>query len=59
VLHERVQPYIEQLRAEGGPAGHAYAAALADHLARQLTHDGLPKPRKEDFIQKIKRYFKS
>jgi len=59
VLHERVRPYITQLQAEGGPAEHAYAAALADHLARQLTHDGLPKPRKEDFLQKIKRRFRA
>lgn len=47
-------PYIETLK-KGSEANKKYAAELQNHYNNQLTHDGKPKPRKEDIFKKIKR----
>jgi hypothetical protein len=57
MLQANVLPYIDELRKEG-PQQQAYANRLTEHYEKQLTHDGKPKPRKEDVFKKIKRLFK-
>lgn len=47
-------PYIAALKA-GSIADKEYAEQLENHYHNSLTHDGLPRPRKEDLFQKIKR----
>jgi hypothetical protein len=57
MLQANVLPYIMQLQ-NGHDEDKAYAAQLADHYENQLTHDGLPKPHKQDIFKKIKNLFK-
>jgi hypothetical protein len=56
-LNAVVLPYIETLK-KGNETDKKYAAELQNHYGNQLTHDGKPKPRKEDIFQKIKRKLK-
>ncbi len=58
MLQENVTPYIKKLQ-QTGPEQQAYAEKLLNHYHNQLTHDGQPKPRREDIFKKIKRFFKS
>jgi hypothetical protein len=55
MLQSRVEPYISELQ-QGNAQEQAYANQLQHHYQNQLTHDGLPKPRKEDIFKKIKRW---
>jgi hypothetical protein len=57
ILQNNVLPYIERLQ-QAGAEQQAYAKKLFNHYHNQLTHDGYPKPRKEDIFKKIKRFFK-
>ncbi|MCJ8208290.1 hypothetical protein MUY27_01130 [Mucilaginibacter sp. RS28] len=54
-LNSRVLPFIEQLK-NGDAAAQAYAAQLQQHYDQQLTHDGLPKPRKVDPVKRLKNW---
>ena len=54
-LTANVLPFISMLR-EGSPDEKEYAANLTLHFENQLTHDGRPKPRKEDLFKKVKRW---
>ena len=45
--------FIKEL-SSGNEAEKAYAQAMQNHLDKGLTHDGKPKPRKEDIFKKIK-----
>lgn len=56
LLHSNVEAYIPQLMA-GNSDEQAYANELQYHYDHQVTHDGLPKPRKEDVFKKIKNIF--
>lgn len=56
-LNDRVLPYITELQS-GSPEEQAYAMQLQQHYDRQLTHDGLPKPRKEDVFKKLKNWLR-
>lgn len=51
-LNGNVLPYIQVLWA-GGARQLAYAAELTHHYAHGLTHDGNPKPRKEDVFKRL------
>ena len=53
-LNSFTLPYIAALKA-GSTADNDYADQLENHYQNGLTHDGLPRPRKEDIFQKIKR----
>lgn len=57
-LNDRICAFISILN-KGNEDEKKYAAALLFHYENQLTHDGKPKPRKEDIFKKIKnRMFK-
>ena len=51
MLDDNLRPYIQELKTGNE---QEYAAALQHHYDHQLTHDGQPKPRKEDLFKKIK-----
>jgi hypothetical protein len=55
MLNDRVMPYIDILLADTGD-NKAYGEKLQYHYNNKLTHDGKPKPRKEDIFRKIKRW---
>lgn len=57
MLQENVLPYVKILQ-QAGTEEQAYAAQLLDHYENRLTHDGLPKPHKQDIFKKIKNLFK-
>lgn len=48
-----VLQFIEVLK-QGSKEEQGYATKLQHHFDNQLTHDGRPKPRKEDIFKKIK-----
>jgi hypothetical protein len=56
MLSANVLPYIQAFN-RGGAAQQQYAQQLQHHYENQLTHDGLPKPRKEDFFKKVKTWW--
>jgi hypothetical protein len=56
MLNEQVLQYIKTLRASGDKEMMEYADQLQYNLDHQLTHDGKPKPRKEDVFKKIKKW---
>ena len=58
MLNDNVQPFINLLKL-GRPEEQAYAAELQHHYDNKLTHDGKPKPRKDDLFKKLKRLLKS
>ncbi|OKS89332.1 hypothetical protein [Mucilaginibacter polytrichastri] len=55
-LNDRVLPYINELKQY--PLHAAYASELQLHYDDQLTHDGKPKPRKDDIFKRIKNWLK-
>ncbi len=69
-LNPRVLPYIDDLMEEGvkkftdnrqlitDNRTYQYALDLQHHYDNQLTHDGQPKPRKDDIFKKIKNWLK-
>jgi hypothetical protein len=57
MLQNNVLPYIEKLQ-QAEAKQQAYANELLNHYQNQFTHDGHPKPRKEDLFKKIKKFFK-
>ncbi len=57
LLHERIVPFIKKLL-EGDQADQTYAAELQNHFDHELTHDGKPKPRKEDIFQRLKKWLR-
>lgn len=56
-LNSRVLSYIETLK-QGTRQQQEYARQLQYHYDHQLTHDGRPKPRKEDIFKKLKNWLK-
>ncbi|CAM3729249.1 hypothetical protein MUGA111182_05800 [Mucilaginibacter galii] len=58
MLQANVLPYIKQMQS-GNAEEKDYAAQLTAHYENKLTHDGLPKPHKQDIFKKIKNLFKS
>lgn len=58
MLNSRVLPYISVL-SNGNEEEKKYAEKLLFHYENQLTHDGKPKPRKEDIFKKIKNWIKN
>lgn len=57
-LNSNVLPFVSVLR-EGSAEEKGYADKLLYHYENGLTHDGKPKPRKEDIFKKIKNWIKS
>lgn len=55
MLSDDVLPYIAMLQ-KGNEEEQAYAKALQTHYENKLTHDGKPKPRKEDIFKKTKNW---
>ncbi len=58
MLNSRVLPYITVL-SSGNKNEKEYAEKLLLHYENKLTHDGKPKPRKEDIIKKIKNWIRN
>ena len=56
MLGDTILPYIEKLQQAGEME---YAAALQLHYDHKLTHDGKPKPRKEDLFKKVKNFLRN
>lgn len=56
-LNYRVLPFIDLLK-NGSGQEQSYAQQLQQHYDQQLTHDGKPKPRKDDIFKKIKNWIK-
>ncbi|MEO7801602.1 MAG: hypothetical protein ABIR81_06370 [Ginsengibacter sp.] len=56
MFNDNVLPYIPQLL-EGDNWERGFALRYEDHYHKKITHDGLPKPRKEDVFKKIKNMF--
>ncbi|RZL38862.1 MAG: hypothetical protein EOO96_01995 [Pedobacter sp.] len=55
-LNFNVVDYIKLL-GKGKAASKKYAAELQNHYDNNLTHDGKPKPKKEDIFKKFKNWF--
>lgn len=55
MLNNNIQPFIEILL-QGDERAQDYAAQLQHHFNNGLTHDGKPKPRKEDVFKRIKNW---
>lgn len=55
ILSPNVLPFISILK-KGNKDEKEYAEKLYFHYERQLTHDGQPKPRKEDIFKKVKKW---
>lgn len=53
MLNGAVTHFVDEL-ANGTGTEKAYRKELQDHFENGLTHDGQPKPRKEDIFKKIK-----
>ncbi len=53
VLNENVEHFIDVLNNTGEDEN--YLAQLKKHYEEQITHDGLPKPRKEDWFKKLRK----
>lgn len=58
MLNVRVLPYISVLN-NGNENEKNYAEQLTCHFENGLTHDGKPKPRKEDIYKKIKKWIRN
>ena len=58
VLDHNIQYYLKAL--EQGPEQHIkYAGILRFNYENNITHDGKPKPRKEDVFQRAKKHIRS
>ncbi len=55
MLDASVLPYINKL-CRGNEGDKKYAEQLEHHYTNKLTHDGKPKPRKEDIFKKLKNW---
>jgi hypothetical protein len=55
-LNDNVQPFIYALLEESNQPIKEYGHKLKYHFERQLTHDGLKKPRKVDVFKRIKNW---
>ena len=55
MLNINVNPFIHKI-AEGTEEEKQYAAQLLHHYTHNLTHDGKPKPRKDGFFKKLKKW---
>lgn len=55
VLNSNVLPFISALNTENSDE-QKYLEELFYHYENQLTHDGKPKPRKEDIFKKLKKW---
>lgn len=53
MLADSIQLYVDMLRS-GDSEQQAYAEALDHHHRNRITHDGKPKPHKEDIFKRIK-----
>jgi hypothetical protein len=56
-FNDQVMPFIEVLK-NGNMDEKQYAEKILHHYQNQITHDGKPKPRKEDVFKKLKRWLK-
>lgn len=57
-LNTNIEKYIDELRT-GNEKDNEYANRLEFHYTNNLTHDGKPKPRKEDIFKKIKKWLRN
>ena len=57
MLGNNVEAYIVELM-HGDESQKEYANQLLYHYKNNLTHDGKPKPRKEDLFKKLKNFLK-
>lgn len=57
-LNNNIVPFISVLNLGTQEEKH-YAEKLLFHYENQITHDGKPKPRKEDIFKKIKNWIKN
>jgi len=55
MLNNNVQPFIEILM-QGDDSAKLYGQELKHHFDNGLTHDGKPKPRKEDLFKRVKNW---
>lgn len=55
-LNDRTPYFIEELKKDEDAKTGEYANKLHIHYKDQLTHDGLPKPRKVDMVKRIKNW---
>jgi hypothetical protein len=57
-LNRDVLPFICALK-KGNNEEKEYADKLLFHYENNMTHDGKPKPRKEDVFKKIKNWIRN
>lgn len=57
-LNSDIVPFISVLQ-KGSEEEKLYAQKLLYHYENNLTHDGKPKPRKDDVFKRIKKWIKS
>lgn len=55
-LNSNALPYIQELLNENNTVEREYGLHLQYNFQNQLTHDGLPKPRKVDIFKRIKNW---
>ncbi len=55
MLNENIKPFIRELM-QGSTQNQEYAARLEYNYTHQLTHDGKPKPMKEDIFKRSKNW---
>ncbi|OCX51101.1 hypothetical protein BEL04_20520 [Mucilaginibacter sp. PPCGB 2223] len=58
-LNSSARPFIEGLKQADDEATRQYGLVLEYNFEHGITHDGQPKPRKQDIFKKIKNAFKS
>ncbi len=58
-LNEYALPFIDGMKLSDDPAIRDYAKKLDYHYDHELTHDGKPKPRKQDIFKRMKNGLKS
>ncbi len=59
MLNERTVPFIAMLLKSDDAEMVQYADQLQHNYDHQLTHDGMPKPRKDDVFKKIKNWIRN
>lgn len=55
MLNNNIQPFIKVLM-QGDEQAKVYGTTLQHHFDNGLTHDGKPKPRKEDIFKRVKNW---
>jgi len=53
MLNKNALPFIEELMKSADPAISAYGQRLQHNFTHQLTHDGLPRPKKPRFWKRV------